>query len=72
MPIMNGFEATRILRLSEATAKTPIIALTGKMREEDLEKCITAGMNAWLTKPVKKEALVAMITQWATAKAKAA
>lgn len=54
MPIMDGLEATRNIRLLERTdAKTiPIAAMTANAFEEDIQKSMEAGMNAYLTKPI--------------------
>lgn len=54
MPIMNGIDATRNIRsLPMSWAKTvPIIAMTANAMKEDIEKCLDAGMNAHLSKPI--------------------
>lgn len=51
MPGMDGMEATKIIR-NEYNKKIPIIALTAAAMEEDREKCIEAGMNDYLAKPI--------------------
>lgn len=55
MPIMNGYEATRKIRMLEHNNSTTIIALTSNAMVGDKEKCIKAGMNAYITKPVNLE-----------------
>ena len=50
MPVMGGVEACRIMR-SQSSATTPIVALTANALEEERELCLSAGMNAFLTKP---------------------
>ncbi len=58
MPNKNGLEATRDIRLFEAMneiSATPIIALTANAFAEDKQRCMDAGMNAFLTKPIKKD-----------------
>ena len=57
MPNMDGIEATKTIRsLDRADAKSiPIIAMTANAFREDKEKCLAAGMNAHLAKPIKIE-----------------
>ncbi len=57
MPIMDGIEATKHIRLSDRAylKEVPIIALTANAFTEDVEKCLSAGMNAHLAKPFKIE-----------------
>ena len=59
MPIMNGYEATRAIREMEdpETAGVPIIAITADAFDEDMRKCMEAGMNAYIAKPVEVSAL---------------
>jgi CheY-like chemotaxis protein len=64
---MNGFEATRIIR--DAASKVlnhdvPVIAMTANAMKGDREECIEVGMDDYLSKPVKKEELGAMIEKW--------
>jgi len=63
MPQMDGIEATREIRAREAGSgrKLPIVALTGSKLDEDVERCLRAGMNAHLSKPVALQALRATI-----------
>ncbi len=72
MPTMDGFEMTARIRAAEATTgtRTAIIAVTGNALQEQLQKCITAGMDDFLTKPVEMEHLTKVIQKWSkTAKA---
>jgi signal transduction histidine kinase/CheY-like chemotaxis protein/sensor domain CHASE-containing protein len=66
MPEMDGFEATKVIRASnvEAIRNIPIIALTANAMKGDEDICLRAGMNDYLTKPMKKENLAAMLQQW--------
>lgn len=64
MPGMDGLETTQRLRLSARGRKVPIVALTANATEEDRERCINAGMNAYMSKPVKREKLLNLISEW--------
>lgn len=64
MPEMNGYEAMREIRKQQAFKKLPIIALTAKAMEGDRAKCIDAGANDYLSKPVDRKKLLSMIRVW--------
>ena len=67
MPEMDGIEATRIIR--ETLAVQPvIIALTANTMHGDEDKCISAGMNDYISKPVNLEEVVAKLEKWASYK----
>ncbi|BDU51156.1 PAS domain S-box protein [Haliovirga abyssi] len=57
MPVMNGYEATKIIKNDSKLNKIPIIAVTAYAREEEIEKILEAGMELCITKPVGKEHL---------------
>jgi two-component system, sensor histidine kinase and response regulator len=63
MPAMNGFEATAEIRKREQTTQTviPIVALTANAMEGDRERCLAAGMNDYVSKPIQIEELNAVI-----------
>jgi len=61
MPIMDGYTAT--LQLREKGYAVPIIALTAHAMKEDLEKCLQAGCNTYVSKPYRREGLIAAINR---------
>ncbi|QLG89767.1 response regulator [Chitinibacter bivalviorum] len=61
MPVMDGLEAARQIRLQEHHHRTPIIALTANALEGDRQACFAAGMDDFITKPVRPEQLHAAI-----------
>ena len=68
MPIMDGFEASREIRRQEVEAKThvPIIAMTAHAMKGDKELCLEAGMDSYLSKPIKREELVRILSEFLT------
>ncbi len=66
MPVMDGLEATRRIRMEEKNRRpVPIIALTAHALRGDRERCLAAGMNDYLTKPVRLEELRVSLERWA-------
>ena len=65
MPELDGFEASRKIRALETKKNrhTPIIAMTAHARKEDKEKCLAAGMDDYVSKPVKPQDLKAAIAR---------
>ncbi|MEQ8704002.1 MAG: response regulator [Phaeodactylibacter sp.] len=64
MPIMNGYQATQAIRESEKNSHTPIIALTAGTIKGERDRCLQAGMNDYLSKPITANQLQAMIEKW--------
>jgi len=63
MPEMDGLEATREIRKLELDTKsaTPIIALTAGIMQAERDKCLAAGMNEFLAKPIEQEKLLKVL-----------
>ncbi|WP_212637962.1 response regulator [Desulfocicer vacuolatum] len=62
MPEMDGFEATRAIRRLPGYQEIPIIAMTAHTLKEDRKKCIDAGMNDYISKPVSQKKLFKVLT----------
>ena len=60
---MDGLEATKIIR-SKGHKDVPIIAMTAAAMKDDREKCLKAGMNDFIAKPIKREVVFNMIKKW--------
>lgn len=66
MPVMDGFEATSVIRAAESgrSRRVPIIALTASAMASDRERCLAAGMDDYLTKPIKPTDLAEILARW--------
>ncbi|OIN56643.1 PAS domain S-box protein [Arsenicibacter rosenii] len=64
MPVMNGIDATRRIRVLEQQTRVPIIALTASSTLEEKQKCLDAGMDDFLAKPIVEESLVKLFGEW--------
>jgi PAS domain S-box-containing protein len=64
MPEMDGLEATRQIRRRETTGSVPIIAMTANAMKADVDACLAAGMNDFISKPIDRVALVKALRRW--------
>ena len=64
MPNLDGLDATREIRKLPQAAGLPIIAMTANAFSEDRQRCLDAGMNDFIGKPVMPEALYSLLLKW--------
>jgi CheY-like chemotaxis protein len=65
MPELDGYGATREIRSGEAgRMRIPVVAMTANAMQGDREKCIAAGMDDYVSKPVNREELEAVVSKW--------
>jgi PAS domain S-box-containing protein len=64
MPVMNGYEATKEIRNLKSGQDIPIIALTAGTEKEEKDKCIEAGMNDYIAKPIIKGIIEETLSKW--------
>jgi two-component system sensor histidine kinase/response regulator len=64
MPVMDGCTAARLIRETHSAEQFPIVAMTANAMREDREKCLAAGMNAVVTKPINPEDLWKSLLTW--------
>ena len=64
MPEMDGYEATALIRQDPRWRKLPIIAVTAKAMKDDQERCLAAGSNDYLAKPIDLDRLFSLIRVW--------
>jgi PAS domain S-box-containing protein len=64
MPVMDGFEATQLIRINPALARMPVIAMTANASNEDRARCLAAGMDDYISKPFQPDALYATLAKW--------
>ena len=64
MPVLDGLQATRLMRAQPALASLPVIAMTANAFKEDRTACLAAGMNDFIAKPVDPQLLYATLLKW--------
>ncbi len=64
MPVLDGYEATSAIRQLEGSIRTPIIAMTANAMSGDRDRCLAAGMDDYLSKPVKPADMSALLERW--------
>jgi CheY-like chemotaxis protein len=64
MPVMDGLDATRRIRLDPQWTKLPIIMLTAKAMPDDQERCLAAGANDYMAKPLDVDKLLSLVRVW--------
>lgn len=64
MPVMDGIAATKEIRKQKSLSTLPIIAMTANVMSADRERCLAAGMNDHLSKPIDPDALLATLKRW--------
>ncbi len=64
MPLMNGLEATQLIRQLPGCQTLPIVAMTANAFEEDRQECLAAGMNDHISKPIAPNLLLERIARW--------
>ncbi|MCY0967423.1 PAS domain-containing hybrid sensor histidine kinase/response regulator [Parathalassolituus penaei] len=67
MPVRDGYDTTRLLRQDLRFGRLPIIAMTANAMQGDREQCLLAGMNDYLAKPVRMEAIIPVLERWLAA-----
>jgi two-component system sensor histidine kinase/response regulator len=64
MPVMDGLEATRIIRADSRFDQLPIVAMTANAMAEDRDRCLEAGMNDHIAKPIDPDLLFGALISW--------
>jgi two-component system sensor histidine kinase/response regulator len=66
MPVMDGYEATRHIRATPELSSQCVIAMTANAMAEDRQRCLSAGMDDFITKPIMPELLYQTLAKWVT------
>ena len=69
MPVMDGFETTRLIRAHPHLAGTLVIAMTANAGRDDQQRCIAAGMDEFITKPIAPKLLFTVLSKWMSQRA---
>ncbi len=64
MPVMDGYEATSIIRHQESNKHTPIIALTASIMPDEMQKCLSVGFSDSISKPIIRENFYRIVLKW--------
>ncbi|MBK7661078.1 MAG: response regulator [Betaproteobacteria bacterium] len=72
MPVMDGLAATRAIRAMSGYERLPIVAMTANAMVQDRERCLAAGMNDFLAKPIEPDQVWACLARWIVPRAKQA
>ena len=68
MPVMDGLEATRRIRSFDRHAQLPVLAMTAHAMEDERRRCVEAGMNDHISKPLEPERFIQLVAQWSNRK----
>jgi two-component system sensor histidine kinase/response regulator len=69
MPVMDGYEATRLIRADPRCRGTLVIAMTANAGRDDQARCLAAGMDEFVTKPIAPKQLFNMLSKWMSQRA---
>jgi len=72
MPVMDGYEATRLIRAHPRLSATLVIAMTANAGRGDQQRCLDAGMDEFVTKPIAPKLLFDMLSKWMSQRARTA
>jgi two-component system, sensor histidine kinase and response regulator len=72
MPVMDGLEATRAIRRNPRWQQLPVLAMTANAMASDRQRCLDAGMNSHIAKPIDPNELYAQLLQWLPRRERAA
>ena len=64
MPVMDGLTATRLIRRETQRPRTPILAMTASARAQDMQECLDAGMDGFISKPFDVSQLTDTLAHW--------